>query len=348
MQKFGTKVTFRKPSAEVDLPVMTKFRSLFAAVALVTLSAMAHASDGDFKLALVDHPGQLSWSAEGFKVIELSAKPNGREVGIRGQEQSGRLTFLGFLFLFPEQAPMTSAKCRDGILGPEKASNPTLKILESSELVHPGGLPVSLVSYTEKAGSKTIYKVRGFIASEDICGDLEFYSETPIHFEDPDLKKIIASYRLQEKYIPQFTDILFYAQVLYQKHMYAAAAPIFEKSLAKLDGTADANTKTMKRVAIDEAGISYGISGDLAKSRAIFQKAIVEDPEYPLYYYNLACADATEKNLTGARKHLQEAFARKANVIPGESMPDPTTDDSFLPYRDDKEFWTFLEGLRGQ
>jgi tetratricopeptide (TPR) repeat protein len=104
----------------------------------------------------------------------------------------------------------------------------------------------------------------------------------------------------------------------------------------------------MKRVAIDEAGISYGISGDLAKSRAIFQKAIVEDPDYPLYYYNLACADAAEKNLIGARKHLQEAFARKANVIPGESMPDPTTDDSFLPYRDDKEFWTFLEGLRGQ
>jgi hypothetical protein len=222
---------------------MTKFKSFFAAVALVTLSTMAHASDGDFKLALVDHPGQLSWSAEGFKVIELSAKPNGREVGVRGQERTGGLTFLGFLFLFPEQAPMTGAKCRDGILGPEKASNPTLKILESSEIAHPGRLPVSLVSYTEKAGSKMIYKVRGFIASGDICGDLEFYSETPIHFDDPDLKKIIASYRLQEKYVPQFTDILFYAQVLYQKHMYAAAAPIFEKSLAKLDGTTDANTK---------------------------------------------------------------------------------------------------------
>jgi hypothetical protein len=41
-----------------------------------------------------------------------------------------------------------------------------------------------------------------------------------------------------------------------------------------------------------------------------------------------------EKNLAGAKNHLQQAFARKANVIDGEALPDPTKDDSFLPYRD--------------
>jgi tetratricopeptide (TPR) repeat protein len=88
------------------------------------------------------------------------------------------------------------------------------------------------------------------------------------------------------------------------------------------------------------------MSGDIHKSRSIFEKAIAEDPDYPLYYYNLACADAEEKNLIGAQKHLREAFDRKANVIRGEKMPDPTTDDSFLPYRDNKDFWAFLESLR--
>jgi len=328
---------------------MTKLKSFFVAAAIVTLSAMAYASDSDFKLALIDYPGQLTWSAEGFKIIELSAKPNGREMGIRGQDSSRRLTFLGFLFLFPEQAPMTSAKCRDGILGPEKASNPTLKILESSELTRPDSLPVSVVSYTSRGeGGKTFYMVRGFIASGDICGDLEFYSETPIHAGDPDLKKMLASYQLQQKYVPRFSDIFFYAQILYQKHMYEAAAPIFEKALARINDVPDANAKTMKRVATDQAGMAYGISGNVAKARAVFEKAIVEDPGYPLFYYNLACADAEEKNLTGVRKHLQEAFDRKANIIPGESMPDPTVDDSFLPYHNNKEFWTFVEGLRGQ
>jgi hypothetical protein len=32
-------------------------------------------------------------------------------------------------------------------------------------------------------------------------------------------------------------------------------------------------------------------------------------------------------------------------MIPGEKFPDPTKDDSFLPYQGDKDFWNFLEGL---
>jgi tetratricopeptide (TPR) repeat protein len=331
---------------KIDLPVMKKFKSFFAAMAITILCAMAYGRDGDFKLALVDHPGQLTWSAGGFRIIEVSAKPSGREMGIRGQDPSHRLTFLGFLFLFPEQAPLTSSKCRDGVMGPEKAGNTTLKILESTELTPANNLPVSVVSYMSQGkDGKPVYVVRGFVASGDICGDLEFYSETPIHAGDADLKKILASYQLQQNYVPQFSDIFFYAQILYQKHMYEAAAPIFEKSLARVSDEPGGSAKTMTRVATDQAGMAYGISGNITKARAIFEKAIAADPDYPLYYYNLACADAEEKNLVGARKHLQEAFDRKSNVIAGETMPDPTQDDSFLPYRNNKEFWTFVQGL---
>ena len=134
--------------------------------------------------------------------------------------------------------------------------------------------------------------------------------------------------------------------------MYKAAGPIFEIALVKIKENPGIAAKLMKdtttatRVVTDQAGMSYGMSGDIQKSRTVFEKAIVEDPDYPMYYYNLACADAEEKNLASARSHLQQAFARKANVIPGEAMPDPTKDDSFLPYRDNKDFWAFVEGLR--
>jgi hypothetical protein len=67
-----------------------------------------------------------------------------------------------------------------------------------------------------------------------------------------------------------------------------------------------------------------------------------------MYYYNLACADAEEHNLAGARQHLSEAFARSANMNAGEKMPDPKQDDSFTPYRDDKAFWSFLTSLHGK
>ena len=166
----------------------------------------------------------------------------------------------------------------------------------------------------------------------------------------PPLKQAFASYRLDENYSPQFNDAFVYAQTLYQARMYKAAAPIFEIALAKLRENPDTATirdaKTTKRVLTDQAGMAYGMSGDSQKARSLFEKAIAEDPDYPMYYYNLACADAEDKNLAGAREHLQQAFARKANVISGETMPDPTRDDSFLPYRDNKAFWTFLKSLR--
>jgi tetratricopeptide (TPR) repeat protein len=203
------------------------------------------------------------------------------------------------------------------------------------------------VSYPAQGhGGKAVYIVRGFVAIADICGDLEFYSDSPITAEDGELKRVFASYKLDEKYTPTFRDALLYALILYKAQMYKAAAPVFESALTLLPESHEVDQTTMKRALVDQAGMAYGMSGDIHKSRSIFEKAIAEDPDYPLYYYNLACADAEEKNLIGAQKHLREAFDRKANVIRGEKMPDPTTDDSFLPYRDNKDFWAFLESLR--
>ncbi|HEY2170050.1 MAG TPA: hypothetical protein VGJ30_10540, partial [Candidatus Angelobacter sp.] len=197
---------------------------MLVAIACFSTLANANTDERAFKLALVDHPGQLSWSAEGFKIIESSAKPGGREIGIRGQDQSGGLTFLGFLFLFPENAPLTSAKCLDGVVGPEKKSNASLKIVGTEEISQPGNLPVSLVSYTARGeGGKTLYTVRGFVANGDICGDLEFYSYQPISLQDSNVKKIFSSFHLDDKYAPKFLDVLLYEQILYTHRMYGAA-----------------------------------------------------------------------------------------------------------------------------
>jgi hypothetical protein len=320
---------------------------LWLSLAVVAGRAQTTGSDGDFKVALPVHQGQLMWHADGFKITQSSAKPNGAEIGLRGTNGPGRLTFLGFLFLFPEQAPMTSAKCRDGVMEPAKKEIPTLKVLSTSEVKRSDGPPIELVNYsTQSRDGKAVYNMRGFLATTDICGDLEVYSDAPINPEDPGLKKLWASYRLEPDYAPQFSDTFLYAQILYQNQMYPAAAPIFEQALTKLKSYGGKDREMWLRVTTDQAGMSYGIAGNIPKARAVFEAAITMDPDYPLYYYNLACADAEEYKLADARTHLQQAFARKANVISGESMPDPTKDDSFLPYRTNKEFWSFLETLR--
>jgi tetratricopeptide (TPR) repeat protein len=306
------------------------------------------AGKADFKLVLANHNGQLQWKAAGFKITETSAKPDGREIGIRAQDASGRLSFLGFLFQAPEQGPVTSAKCRDSSLEQEKA-DPTFKQTRMSEVARTDRIPVSVVDYSVQGkGGTPAYSVRGFVASGDICGDLEVYSAEPIRSEDPELLQIFQSLQLDEHYQPGFNDVFFYAQVLANSKEFAAAAPLFERAVTLARDAKGVDTKLWRRAATEQAGMSYGISGDTTKARAIFEAAIANDPDYPMYYYNLACADAQDKNLAEARKHLQQAFDRKANTLPGESMPDPTTDDSFTPYSNDKDFWSFLEGLRAK
>lgn len=326
-------------------------RFSFSAVALAAVTAttlafaQTNADQSDFRIALTTRPGQLHWHADGFKIVEYSAKPNGEEIGIRGRNDSGSLTFLGFLFVVPGQAQLTGTRCRDGALDALKRGAPGVKILATSEMQRSGSSSIAIANYSgqDRAG-KALYSIRSFVASGVLCGDLEVYGDTPTRPDDPEIKKILDSYGLDTSYKPQPNDILLYAQILYEHRNYAAAAPIFEQLLASLNDSQ--NQQTMKRVATDQAGIAYGISGNTAKARAIFEKAIATDPDYPMYYYNLACADAQEHKLAEARSHLQQAFARKGNVIRGEKMPDPSKDDSFLPYQNDRDFWKFVEGLR--
>jgi tetratricopeptide (TPR) repeat protein len=313
---------------------------------LLVSDAWAQTSPADkyFHIALPTHKGQLHWQAEGFKIVQSSAKPNGNEIGLRGKDSQGRLEFLGFLFMESGPGTPNGARCRDGVLGLEQKENKTIKILKTWQLRGQNGGEVEMVTYTsQNARHGTTYVVRGFSVTSDLCGDLELYGDIPISFDDPGIKNIFESYTLEANYDPQFRDVFLYAQILYRDHRYREAAPLFEASIEKLGDGKDQTT--MRRVATDQAGMAYGISGNIQKARTLFNEAITTDPEYPMYYYNLACADAEEKKLSDARLHLQQAFERKGNMLPGEKLPDPSKDDSFLPYRNNKEFWTFIEAL---
>jgi len=314
-------------------------------LAASAISALAQSSD--YRLALPDHDGQLKWSIDGFTLVQNSAKPNGREIGVRGRDASGQVTFLGFLFLAPERAPLTSGSCRDAAIAEDKKADPTLTVGSTSAAPRTAGPPVALATYTttNRDGSKR-YTLRGFVAAGDLCGDLAFYSGKSA--VNADLTKAFQSLELDPGYKAQFGDVVLYAQVLYQTHQYQAAAPTFEKAMAMVpdDGAPFKSALVARRIVRDQAGMSYGIAGDFKTARGIFEKGIAEDPDYPMSYYNLACADAGEKKLSEARTHLQQAFDRKRNMIPGEAMPVPTQDDSFLPYKNDKDFWAFLESLQ--
>jgi len=98
-------------------------------------------------------------------------------------------------------------------------------------------------------------------------------------------------------------------------------------------------------VLIDNLGMAYGISGDLKNAKATFEYGISQDPKYPLFHYNLACTYAELNDKGNAMEQLTKTFELKANVIPGEKMPDPRKDDSFAQFMKDPEFRALAERL---
>jgi tetratricopeptide (TPR) repeat protein len=93
-----------------------------------------------------------------------------------------------------------------------------------------------------------------------------------------------------------------------------------------------------QRILNDQLGMAYGLSGRMPEAKKHFEKAIAKDPDYPFYYYNLACAEAEAGDLDGALANLKKASERRANFLPGESLPNPREDDSFRKYIGDPKF----------
>jgi hypothetical protein len=296
-----------------------------------------------YTLALPNHPGRLHLDAPSFPIVEASAKPSGSEFGLRGQDKDAGVGLLVFLFLYSDEAPLTGEKCRDAILGHVKTDAHEFT-LRSRTLMPRQDMPVAVAQYSTKSPEGQWSIVRAFVADGNICGDVEFSSLRAISLDTPQIKESLATLSFDPHAEPGFREVFYYASVLYDHNMMKAAAPVYEQALHLLPANEAGNK--WRRVATDQAAMAYGISGDIEKARALLNAAVKSDPGYPLNYYNLACADAEQGNAAGAKRSLQLAFDRRADMIPGEPFPDPTRDDSLLKLKNDTAFWAFVENLQ--
>lgn len=137
---------------------------------------------------------------------------------------------------------------------------------------------------------------------------------------------------------------MYLGQTLFRQERYSEAATYFQKTRDLQKSGKQLNT-TQDRILTDQLVMSYGITGETKKVHALLDEAIGKDPQYPLNYYNRACAFAEEGDKSRAFANLDLAFQRKANVLKGEQMPDPRTDSSFQKYVRDPDFVGLMKKL---
>jgi tetratricopeptide (TPR) repeat protein len=130
----------------------------------------------------------------------------------------------------------------------------------------------------------------------------------------------------------------------YLQHRFAEAIGPYAKALQmeKKRATLDA---TFFKVLIDNLGMAYGITGDLASAKATFEYGLSKDDAYPMFYYNLACTFAEMNDLDGTVANLRLAFKYRRNMIQGEEFPDPAQDDSFQRFLKNERFIALLREL---
>jgi len=147
-----------------------------------------------------------------------------------------------------------------------------------------------------------------------------------------------------DKYGKEMKEYIYKGNTAYLKKDYNKAIKYYSKAI-ELDKKNPVLDTNVWRIIVDNLGMSYGISGNPYKAIDIYKKALIKDPEYPMFYYNLACAYAEVNNLDSAIVNLKLAFKFVGNMIQGEKIPDPQKDSSFSKYLTNELFRNAIEEI---
>ena len=310
-------------------------------IALCVLSVLpisAEAKPEPFALPL--HKGAMLLDLDNFKITQTSAKVGGAELGVRAHD-AGHTELLAFLFLTPENKNQTAQTCLKGDLDQvvKDAGKTGTNVQTNPKGRDTGAIATALVTHPN--GFMSLYK---YFGAADQCVVIQAYADKGSKLDVAAADALLDRQQYDPAYVPTDNDKFVYAMLLTKTNRQAAAAPIFADFLKSVPSTKD--TLNQRRVATDIVGMNLGMSGKIVEARQLFNQAIKTDPVYPLNYYNLSCADAEEGKVADAKLHLHQAFDRKANMLPGEKMPDPTADDSIQKLKNNKEFWAFVQTLK--
>ncbi|HKO17809.1 MAG TPA: hypothetical protein VJU82_02880, partial [Acidobacteriaceae bacterium] len=287
-------------------------------------------------------PTSSDWQLELFTAYDNAWRP-------LAQFHNQRTGATVSLVIFENQSGTPTAEgCRKDVIDAiEKGQGNLISGPTTGELPDGhGGKFATATHFTHLTGNNKNHDVFAFAGSAKTCAEIHASVVSGKPDEEKNLNEAISLFHPDLSYQPNWKDYFAEGTVFY-KQSPAMGAPFYDASLNRMPLDAkDPETTNARRIATDQVVIALGMMGQVQRARTYAERGVKLDPEYPINYYNLACADAEEGKAADARAHLQQAFDRKANVIPGESMPDPSKDDSILKLKGNKEFWAFVQTLK--
>jgi len=273
----------------------------------------------------------------GFTVNRVETMADGRRYMVAENSETHVVVSL----TLEEAKPSTANSCRGSL--EKRAKKPPFKVRDV-KFSQAGQADVMEYMVPEADGRPVNQK--SLFACEFHEGAYVDLHVSKVNFGPADDKlfsQVLNSMRIESEQRSSM-ELLEEASGLYLRHDYHAAIGPYSQAL-DLEKANPKLQKTLWYVLIDNLGMSYGMTGDLQRAKETFEYGITRDSTYPLFYYNLACTYAEMGKAEEASQNLRKAFEYKANVLAGETMPDPRTDDSFKKLMKDRDFRQLAETL---
>jgi tetratricopeptide (TPR) repeat protein len=309
---------------------------LFASGAIAAEPTPAASADA-LALSLPD----LSWAVEiaapGFKLEDQGIAPGGRATRLQAVNKKSGIRLSAFLE--PAAGSGGAKECREHYWNRGKNSPFTkeqIRIYESE--------PFAIVDYI-MTGLGRVRHVNAYLAEGRYWIDIHISQAEDKVPEGQPFLSILKAVRINRSYTPSARDCFRFGNAHFERNDYQRAALQFEKALAQDKPASPLGRDAWKQLVV-RLGMSYGIAGDLEKAKKVLQSGIAREPEYPLFYYNLACAFAEQGNRQQALDNLRLAYKHKDHALAEQRVPDPKGDSSFERFRNDRKFWEELDKVK--
>jgi hypothetical protein len=329
---------------------------LLFAVLLPVAASCQQIQIGNLGIVYMSVPG-----VKGFLQLEVGStswqsrvRPDGIETQMQAMNRKDGLLITAFLQKVNFDA--SAEKCRsEWWSGTEKGFKKNGVKIQDLQLSNQGDAALVEFIAPEFKGKDVHQKsVHAYFGSRDLCAEVHM---SKMDFKDEDRKlfeDVLFTVKLQPDATtprsasgPSAAEKAAIAQAsrFYLQHNYEMAANLYQLVL-DMEQQRPSLDETMFRVLVDNLGMSYGLTGKLDKAKETFEYGITQQPEYPLFYYNMACTYAEKGKKNEALEQLRLFYQKKANMIAGESPPDPLKDDSFRKLVKDHDFVSSVQGMQ--
>ncbi len=318
-------------------------RLLLASILSFALQAAGVALADDVprlaSIALIDKPWAVSLDITGYRVQADGVKPDSRRyflatndatsihLSITLQTVSGQATEQGCRAHLERLARNASTHSP----GPTRHEVRHLSVLEYL-LPETGGQQADQLHLFACAGKDNVYT------------DIHVAKPGARAGDDSQLREVLNSLTIVAAATANSLAHFQAGSAPFLQGQFRQAIPHYEQAVA-LEQANPALDKALWRLLIQNLGVAYGRTGNLARAKATFDYGLSQDPANPRFHYDLARTFAGMNDRDMAMQSLRDAFLHSRRRNESDPMPDPRQDVSFGRLMLDPAFRTLTESL---